>query len=52
LASIPAKAEIRKLMAHTDERATRIYLEGGASALTDDDYVVVSAPFTRAELLG
>jgi hypothetical protein len=46
-----AKADIQKLMTHTDERATKIYLEGGASALTDDDYVVVSAPFTRADLL-
>jgi glyoxylase-like metal-dependent hydrolase (beta-lactamase superfamily II) len=44
-------ADIRRLMAHTDERATKIYLEGGTSALSDDDFVVVSAPFTRSELL-
>jgi len=46
-----SKADIQKLMTHTDQRATAIYLQGGASALRDEDYVSVSAPFTRAELL-
>jgi hypothetical protein len=46
-----SRADIQKLMAHTDERATKIYLEGGASALSDNDFAVVSAPFTRSELL-
>lgn len=57
LASRLAKARglatdrIRALMAHADEKTTRIYLEGGRAALTEENFVKVDAPFTLAELL-
>jgi integrase len=45
------KEDIRALMTHADEKTTRIYLEGGRAALTDEHFVKVAAPFTVAELL-
>jgi len=46
------KDAIRALMTHSHERTTEIYLELGPQALTDDHFQVVSAPFSRQELLG
>lgn len=46
------KDDIRALMAHGDEKTTEIYLEGGREALTDENFVRVSAPFSVRELLG
>lgn len=46
-----SKKKIKELMAHGNQKTTDIYLERGAQALTDDDYVTVSAPFSRRDLL-
>ena len=43
--------KIQALMTHADERATKIYLERGAGALTDADYVPVQAVLTLKEML-
>jgi integrase len=43
---------IQALMTHSNRRTTQIYLDLGASALTDDDYHTVSAPLMLAEILG
>lgn len=57
LASRLAKAKcmnvdsIRALMAHADEKTTRIYLQGGRAALTDESFVKAEAPFTVEQLL-
>jgi hypothetical protein len=48
---VPKKA-IKELMTHSNEKTTEIYLERGPQALTEDDYVTVTAPFTVRELLG
>lgn len=40
---IPESA-IQALMTHANKRTTRIYLEGGAEALTDNDFLAVAAP--------
>jgi hypothetical protein len=44
--------ELKILMAHADKKTTAIYLQGGAEALKDTDYVTVEAPLTLAQLLG
>jgi enterobacteria phage integrase len=44
--------ELKILMAHADKKTTAIYLQGGADALKDTDYVTVEAPLTLAQLLG
>lgn len=46
-----SKTAISSLMTHADEKTTRIYLEGGRGALTDESFVKVDAPFTVKELL-
>ena len=38
-------------MTHSNPKTTAIYLEKGASALTIEDYVQVSAPFSVRDLL-
>ncbi len=43
---------IQALMTHSTPRTTKIYLEGGPEALTDDDYRIVSAPWSLEDLLG
>jgi hypothetical protein len=45
------EADIQALMTHSSKRTTEIYLDGGDSALSDDDYVPVSASLSLAELL-
>lgn len=45
------EAAIQALMTHAHERTTRIYLERGAQALTDDDYIEVEAPLVLREVL-
>jgi enterobacteria phage integrase len=42
---------IRALMTHAHERTTKIYLERGAKALSDDDYIEVEAPLVLKEAL-
>lgn len=42
---------IQALMTHAHTRTTRIYLERGAEALTDDDYRAVNAPLSLREVL-
>jgi len=44
--------DIQRLMTHSDPATTRIYLDGGAAALKDEHYVLVSAPLTLGEMLG
>jgi integrase len=44
------ESEIQILMAHADKKTTDIYLNGGAEALRDDDYVTVEAPLTLAQM--
>lgn len=44
--------EIQLLMTHADKKTTDIYLNGGAEALRDEDYVTVEAPLTLAKMLG
>jgi enterobacteria phage integrase len=46
------EAEIQLLMTHADKKTTNIYLNGGAEALRDEDYVSVEAPLTLAKMLG
>jgi integrase len=46
------KPAIQELMTHSSQRTTEIYLERGASALTDADFHTVAAPFMLRELLG
>jgi integrase len=46
------EALIQALMTHSNKRTTQIYLERGAQALTDSDYVAVTAPLTLREMLG
>lgn len=46
-----SKAEIQALMTHSNPRTTAIYLEGGLAALSDGDYVSVTAPLTLAQML-
>jgi len=43
---------IQMTMAHADEKTTQIYLTGGASALRDDQYVLVEAPLELTAMLG
>jgi integrase len=45
-----SKKFIQMLMTHASAKTTEIYLEGGAQALTDDDYVTVAAPLTLASV--
>lgn len=47
-----AEADIQALMTHAHRRTTEIYLDRGAKALTDSDYVAVSARLTLREMLG
>lgn len=44
--------DIQALMTHSDPKTTEIYLQGGAAALKDENYIAVSAPLTLAEMLG
>jgi integrase len=46
-----AKNDIQELMTHSDQKTTEIYLERGRQALTDDNFITVSAPFTVGEML-
>ncbi|MEP7246930.1 MAG: integrase [Gammaproteobacteria bacterium] len=46
-----SKAAIQALMTHTSQRITEIYLERGAAALRDDDYLTVTAPM-RLDAIG
>jgi hypothetical protein len=39
-------------MTHSSARTTEIYLEREATAISDDDFHAVSAPFSLQELLG
>ena len=43
---------IRALMTHAHKRTTQIYLDRGAAALSDADYVEVRASLTLAEMVG
>jgi enterobacteria phage integrase len=43
---------IQMTMAHADESTTKTYLNGGAAALRDDQYVLVEAPLGLDEMLG
>jgi hypothetical protein len=45
------ESAIQALMTHAHQRATQIYLERGKEALTNEDYVTVSAPLSVRELL-
>ncbi len=49
-AGVSQKA-IQSLMTHSNPRTTKIYLDGGANALTDDDYVPVAASMRLNEVL-
>jgi len=42
---------IQALMTHANKRTTQIYLERGKAALTDDDYLSVTASLSARELL-
>lgn len=44
------KAAIKALMTHSNPKTTEIYLERGAAALTDDDYVPVTATLKLEDL--
>lgn len=46
------EADIQALMTHANPRTTEIYLDKGAPALTDDDFVAVKAPLTMEQMLG
>lgn len=46
------QAKIQALMTHSNAKTTRIYLDGGADALSNDDYIAVEAPLTLQEMLG
>jgi enterobacteria phage integrase len=46
-----SEAAIQALMTHAHKRTTEIYLDGGAQALTDDDYQPVVAPLVLEEVL-
>jgi integrase len=45
------ESEVQALMTHANPRTTQIYLERGAAALTDDDYIAVKAPLSVREML-
>jgi integrase len=45
------ETEIQALMTHASARTTQIYLERGAAALTDEDYIAVKAPLSVREML-
>lgn len=47
-----SEAAIQSLMTHANKRTTQIYLDGGAQALTDDDYQSVVAPLVLRDVLG
>lgn len=47
---VPEK-QIQQLMTHSTPKTTKIYLDGGAAALTDDDLVRVSAALCLREIL-
>lgn len=47
-----SESDIQALMTHSNERTTRIYLDRGAAALSDDDYHTVRAPLSVREMLG
>jgi integrase len=47
---IPEQA-IQALMTHASKRTTQIYLERGKEALTNEDYLTVSAPLSARALL-
>jgi hypothetical protein len=47
-----AESAIQALMTHANQRTTQIYLERGREALTNEDYLTVSAPMSVRELLG
>lgn len=42
---------IQALATHSTPKTTRIYLDGGAEALTDDDYLPVTAPLRLRDVL-
>lgn len=46
-----AKQSIQRLMTHTDQKVTEIYLEGGTAALKDDDFQAVVAPMRVRDML-
>lgn len=46
-----SRTAIQALMTHAHKRTTEIYLDRGAAALTDSDYVTVAAPLTLSEML-
>lgn len=41
---------IQALMTHSNRKTTEVYLEGGAEALTDADYVPVAAPLNISDV--
>src|SRR5690606_17344527 len=43
------EAAIQALMTHANKRTTAIYLDRGAEALSDDDYITVSATLRLAD---
>lgn len=45
-----AENAIQALMTHANKRTTEIYLDGGAQALSDDDYQRVVAPMNLGQL--
>jgi hypothetical protein len=47
-----SEPENQALMTQASKRTTQIYLERGKEALTNDDYISVSAPLSARELLG
>jgi enterobacteria phage integrase len=46
-----SKAAIQALMTHANPKTTKIYLDGGAEALSDDDYHRVVAPLVLRDVL-
>lgn len=42
---------IQALMTHANKRTTEIYLDGGAKALSDSDYLAVAAPLVLRDVL-
>jgi integrase len=51
LASGMPEAAISALMTHSNKKTTEIYLQGGATALRDDDYIAVQAPMRIGDVL-
>lgn len=46
-----SEKDIQSLMTHSNPSTTQIYLDGGAEALTDDDYLRVVAPMKLRDIL-